>query len=94
MKAKRARSTRILAKHFVTQELGKSKFGKAARFIVEIIRVGPRRLDDDNCAYSAKQIRDGIADAIGIDDGSPRYTWKYSQEKSKDYSVRIVIEVI
>ncbi len=34
----------------------------------------------------------GVADALGIDDGSPLITWGYSQEISKTYSVTIRIE--
>lgn len=48
---------------------------------ISITRISPRPLDSDNLAASAKHVRDGIADALGIDDGSPLLTWKYYQEK-------------
>ena len=47
--------------------------------LIIITRVGLRRLDDDNLAAACKYVRDQIAAAIGIDDGSDQYTWKYEQ---------------
>ena len=47
---------------------------------VTITRVGPRRLDDDNLAAAAKYVRDQIAAIVGVDDGSPLYTWVYRQQ--------------
>ena len=69
---------------------------------VTLTRVSPGTMDTDGLAASFKGIRDGIADAIGIDDGDPRITFKYAQEKSKrffagrlpasKYCVRIRVE--
>lgn len=47
--------------------------------VVTITRLGPRRLDDDNLAAACKAVRDEIADAFKVDDGSPLYTWRYEQ---------------
>lgn len=47
--------------------------------IITITRVGPRKLDDDNLAGACKYVRDAIADRVGVDDGSPLYTWRYEQ---------------
>jgi hypothetical protein len=47
--------------------------------LVTITRVGPQRLDDDNLSGACKYVRDQIATAVGIDDGSELYTWKYEQ---------------
>jgi hypothetical protein len=60
---------------------------------VRIVRIGPRKLDSDNLAISAKGIRDGIAQRLGINDGSDRITWSYAQArgKRKEYSVRVEI---
>jgi hypothetical protein len=58
-----------------------------------ITRIGKRKLDSDNLAISAKHVRDGIADALGIDDGDEkRVTWSYAQEVGKDYGVRVEIK--
>lgn len=60
---------------------------------VTLTRIAPRALDSDNLAGSQKHVRDGVADALGIDDRDPRVTWAYAQEKGKPgfYGVRIEI---
>lgn len=58
--------------------------------VVTITRVGPRRLDDDNLAAACKYVRDEIADAVGEDDGSDLYTWRYGQRRGS-YSVEVEI---
>jgi crossover junction endodeoxyribonuclease RusA len=58
--------------------------------VVKLTRVGRRFLDDDNLARSFKAVRDGIADAIGVDDGDSRIRWHYAQRKG-DYSIDVVI---
>ena len=48
---------------------------------VRIVRLGPRRMDNDNLVGSAKHVRDGIADALGVDDGDESVVrWVYGQE--------------
>jgi len=66
-------------------------YGSILPATVTLTRLGPRTLDSDNCAGAMKHIRDGVADAIGVDDGDERYDWQYRQEKSKTYGVRIEI---
>lgn len=63
--------------------------------VVTITRIAPRPLDDDNLQASAKHVRDGVADAFGLDDRNPRLAWNYAQERGrpKYYGVRIRIEV-
>ena len=63
--------------------------------VITITRIAPRPLDSDNLAASAKHVRDGIADAYGLDDRNPRLAWNYAQERGrpKYYGVRIRIEV-
>lgn len=58
--------------------------------VVTITRVGPRRLDDDNLAAACKYVRDQIAAEVGVDDGSPLYTWQYEQ-RAGDYGVEVEI---
>lgn len=58
--------------------------------VVRIVRVAPRLLDSDNLASCAKGVRDGIADAMGIDDRDPCVAWVVDQEKGK---AKVVIEV-
>lgn len=59
---------------------------------ITLTRIAPRSLDSDNTASAFKSVRDGVADALGVDDGSPRLEWKYAQEKGSA-RVRIEIEV-
>jgi len=61
-------------------------------WLVRITRLGPRALDgNDNVNISAKHVRDGLADVLGVDDGSDLVLWTYAQEKSKKYEVRVEI---
>ena len=60
--------------------------------VVRITRVGPRRLDDDNLARSAKALRDGVADWLGCDDGDPRVSWHYAQAVAREYRVVVTVE--
>lgn len=62
-------------------------------YTVRLIRTSPRALDDDNLAAGFKAVRDGIADALGINDRDPRVVWKYGQERqAKVSSCRVEIE--
>lgn len=49
---------------------------------VRMVRVAPRPLDDDNLRAAFKAVRDGIAEALGVDDGprEGRVAWEYGQE--------------
>lgn len=53
---------------------------------VTIVRIGPRPLDSDNLAGSAKHVRDGIAEWLGVDDGvserDGRVRWLCEQQRS------------
>ena len=49
--------------------------------LVTITRSGPVKLDDDNLQGACKYVRDQIAEEVGVDDGSPLYTWKYEQKR-------------
>ena len=48
---------------------------------------------DMYCPGAHKAVRDGIADALEVDDGDTRLTWKYAQEKGKpkEYAVRVAL---
>lgn len=65
--------------------------GESELFTITLTRVAPRKLDDDNLSSGFKAVRDGVADWLGIDDGSPRICWQYAQEKSKagEYAARV-----
>lgn len=57
---------------------------------VVMIRCGIRKMDDDNVRGALKAVRDGIADALGIDDADPRVQYRYEQTNGK-YAVFIKI---
>jgi crossover junction endodeoxyribonuclease RusA len=51
--------------------------------VVVLTRLAPSKgLDGDNLVSSMKAIRDGVADALGVDDADPRVTWQYDQRRS------------
>ena len=60
---------------------------------VTLTRVAPRKLDDDNLSSGFKAARDGVADWLGIDDGSPRIRWQYAQERGRagEYAARVCV---
>jgi hypothetical protein len=60
---------------------------------VTITRVSPRALDSDNIHGALKHVRDGVADAMGIDDRDPRVTWLVEQRKgaTRERGVEIAI---
>lgn len=60
--------------------------------VVTLTREGVRLMDGDGLQASFKAIRDGVADALGVNDNDPRVTWRYEQRKAKQYGVVIRIE--
>lgn len=59
---------------------------------IVLTRIGAKRLDSDNLAGGFKAVRDGVADWLGIDDGSPLLDWQYTQRSgSKTYSIEIEV---
>lgn len=62
--------------------------------VITMTRIAPRPLDSDNLPPSMKSIRDGISDALKIDDRDPRVEWEYRQEKRKPKEYAVLVEVI
>ncbi len=89
VRAKRAKAHRSAGLLVVRAALR----GKAPVFPLTVIitRIAPRALDDDNLTGSAKSLRDGVADALGIDDRDPRVKWAVAQRrgKSREYGAEI-----
>jgi hypothetical protein len=87
-RAKRAKEQRGLVEACLKNWLR----GKEPPLEIAILRIAPRRLDSDNLQGACKHVRDGIADAIGIDDGDPRLTWHYGQtSRGPEYAVYIEV---
>lgn len=91
VKSQRARNQRWVARHLVSgAELPRPPL------VVTLCRVSPRRLDDDNLRGALKHVRDGVADALGIDDGSDLVEWRYAQvakiKSAEKFAVWVRIE--
>jgi hypothetical protein len=80
-RAKRAKLHRNFAFLSTKAEI----FGKdlSGPLVVTITRISSGTLDDDALPASAKHVRDGCADALGISDNDPRVAWRYKAEKCK-----------
>jgi hypothetical protein len=76
-------------KFIVGVALAKHRPPAVEKIEITLTRQGVRKLDDDNLAGGCKGVRDQIAAWLGIDDGSDRLTWRYRQEKSKEYGLVI-----
>ena len=62
--------------------------------VVTITRVAPRALDSDNAVGSAKHVRDGVADYLGIDDRRPDIEWVVKQDRaSTPNTYGVVVEL-
>lgn len=66
---------------------------EAAGYRIRMTRVAQRKLDDDNLAAALKHIRDGIADWIGINDGSDRLLWQCADVSAGRAVYGVLIEV-
>lgn len=90
VKAKRVKGQREAARLLTGNAVNHKKLLMPLR--IRLTRVGPRLLDDDNLESALKACRDGIADALGVNDGSSDLHWEYSQEKGKVQHVSVQIE--
>ena len=81
-KARRVKMQRGVVTMALRQHAEQLEALRGAEVIVAtLIRVSPRRLDDDNLRGALKAVRDAVAAWVGIDDGSERYKWCYDQRK-------------
>lgn len=65
----------------------------AGGLTVLLTRVGPRQLDDDNLQLALSAVRDGVAEALGIDDGDARVSFKYAQARGT-YAAHVLLDVV
>ncbi len=59
-------------------------------YVVTLTRIAPRNLDSDGVVSALKATRDGVADALGINDGDERVEWRYGQRRGSPRDVTIV----
>jgi hypothetical protein len=98
VKARRTKEHRHLSALMLTSKLSSVlvlRDFRAASFPVHVTltRVAPRALDGDNLQGGLKAVRDGVADALGIDDGDSRVTWSYEQRRGEPKSYRVDVQV-
>ena len=62
--------------------------------VVTFTRLSTAKMDDEGCIASLKHYRDGIADALGVDDGSRFIKFEYAQLRGKrgQHAVHVRIE--
>ncbi len=96
VRAKRSRDNRTVARVM----FAKARFDAtgqiylSGRAVVTLTRISPRMLDDDNLRPALKAVRDGIADALQIDDRDPRVEWRYAQRKGVQKAVEVEMGVV
>ena len=92
IRSDRAKRHRTMAKLLASTMLVRP----ALPCIVTITRLAPRELDSDGLVSSAKNLRDGLADWLGIDDRDPRVEWVVKQEKAgvRTYGVRVEVKEV
>jgi hypothetical protein len=67
------------------------------RALVRLTRVHASRsrgLDDDNLRSALKAVRDGVADALGVDDRDPRLSFHYHQRPGLQFEVEVGVTII
>jgi hypothetical protein len=89
-----AKTQRTLAAVSTSNQIVSGKISSGGKYIVNLIRSGKRKLDDDNLVGSLKHIRDGIADALGVNDGSNNIKFRYDQKICNEYFLEIYLEEI
>jgi hypothetical protein len=93
-RAKERKSKRFLAAMAVNRHVMRvSTWLMCGGIVVTFMRISPRRWDDDAPPAACKSLRDGIADALGIDDRDPRCVWRYEQTKGKPNEYRVDIRI-
>jgi hypothetical protein len=90
-RAKAARAKKHRGETFI--QLRCAGLGHPLPCMVTLTRIAPRALDGDNLQGALKNVRDGVADWLKVDDRDARVVWAYRQErgKPKEYAVRIEV---
>ena len=72
----------------------KKRFTPSVLLVVRLTRVGAGTMDDDGLRAALKSVRDGVAGALRIDDGSPLISFEYFQRQCErgEWAVEVEIE--
>jgi hypothetical protein len=94
VKAKRVAQERVVTRLAMAAPCAQYRANPPARLTVTLTRLGPKLMDSDNNVGALKAVRDGVADALSLDDGDPRLTWVYLQDCRRwaQWGVRIELE--
>ncbi|MDV9031354.1 endodeoxyribonuclease RusA [Pseudomonas sp. RAC1] len=91
-KKSRAAKAYRAACHALAKQAGLHPPEGQALLVVEFVPPDRRRRDDDNLLAMFKAGRDGLADALGIDDNVFTTIFRVSKETTKGGAVRVRIE--
>jgi hypothetical protein len=81
-------------KHDTYFALKASKAPHSLPCTVTLTRIAPRTLDSDNNVAGLKNVRDGVALWLRVDDADERVTWAYAQRKGEPKEYALEIEVV
>ena len=73
--------------------LGATQTGEEFACVV-LTRISPKPFDSDNLEAAFKSVRDGMAEAWGIDDADPRVTWVTDWRKGPKDAVEAALWVL
>lgn len=62
--------------------------------VVVLTRISPKAFDSDNLEAAFKSVRDGMAEAWGINDADPRVTWVTDWRQGKAHAVEAALWVV
>lgn len=71
-----------------------NRYGASTFIVVVLTRVSPKAFDSDNLEAAFKSVRDGMAEAWGINDADPRVTWVTDWRKGKAHAVEAALWVV
>jgi|GEM_PF-804038 len=93
-RAKRAKAHRLVARLKMEEKVERLDHpSMPAAVIVRLTRIAPRPLDDDNLRGALKAVRDGVADALAINDRDDRAMWLYDQRRGRPREHIVMIEL-
>ncbi len=92
--AKRARRTAEQRSLVRMSLAGQRAWPLVPPVVVTLTRIAPRSLDGDNLQGALKAVRDGVADALGVDDRHPSIRWEYAQRRGAPRQYGIELQVV
>ena len=93
---RRVRAEREAAAYLCRTQPGWRPLAAGESVDVELLRIAPRALDDDNLAAAFKGVRDQVAAELGLAaDNDPRASWHYHQQRGRprEYAIRITVTI-